>query len=144
MTLLMTGDEDWFVVEDVLMMILTVRVSLFPCRRDFTGLVQYITFHYGVVDLFPTYGAAPLSDMIPKGTFKRLAHCSLVLIFLLSWVAWLCLRVLRFAHTHECVYADLWYFFSACCRKRVLMSFPRSRDLKFELVSWVLFSVHST
>ena len=29
MMLLLTGDEDWFVVDDVLMMIVTVRVSFF-------------------------------------------------------------------------------------------------------------------
>ena len=67
MMLLIIGDEDCFVVEDVLMMIVTVRVSFIPCRRTLLDWSSFFLFSTLALWIFPIYGAAPFSDLIPKG-----------------------------------------------------------------------------
>ena len=119
MMLLMIGDEDCFVVEVVLMMIVTVRVSLFHVAVFYwIGPVYYFPL-WRCVDVFSNLRSGSVFRLDTEKCFKRVAHCSLVFISLIFMVALLCFRVLRLTHTHECVYADLWYFFqhaveSAC------------------------------
>ena len=75
----MTGDEDWFVVEDVLMMIVTVRVSLFHVA---------VIYWIGPVFYFPLWRCGFVSNLRSGSVFRldteryfrRVAHCSLVLI----------------------------------------------------------------